>query len=249
MNTLNLDTLTLLKGAHDDAEAGMCLLEAVSYVAGEPFSDNPKCTSPVLGAFGRALNDVLPDDKRQALRDYIPSMIGTAGDGLDEARSYLALDWLIRTHMPAFLALNETTREHATAVRALAPIVDMPTAERAGVVVRAARDAAEAGSAARAARAAEAGSAAAGSAAAGAAWAAAAAGSEAARAARAAEAAGSEAAWAARVAWAAEAGSAARDAARDFLAPTVAELQDSAVQLMGRMINPSSPTALEAPHG
>ena len=119
MNTLNLDTLTLLKGAHDDAEEGMCLLEAVSYVAGEPFSDNPECTSPVLSAFGRALNDVLPDDKRQALRDYIPSMIGTAGDGLDEARSYLALDWLIRTHMPAFLALNETTREHATAARAL----------------------------------------------------------------------------------------------------------------------------------
>jgi len=216
MNTLNLDTLTLLKGAHDDAEAGMCLLEAVSYVAGEPFSDNPKCTSPVLGAFGRALNDVLPDDKRQALRDYIPSMIGTAGDGLDEARSYLALDWLIRTHMPAFLALNETTREHATAARALAPIVDMPTAERAGVVVRAARDAAEA----------EAG------------WAA-----WVARAAWVAEA-GSAAAWAAWAAWSA---AWAAEAARDCLAPTVAELQDSAVQLMGRMISPMSDDYDETP--
>ena len=214
MNTLNLDTLTLLKGAHDDAEAGMCLLEAVSYVAGEPFSDNPKCTSPVLGAFGRALNDVLPDDKRQALRDYIPSMIGTAGDGLDEARSYLALDWLIRTHMPAFLALNEATREHATAVRALAPIVDMPTAERAGVVVRAARDAAEAGWAAWVARAA---------------WVA---------------EADSSAAWAAWAAWSA---AWAAEAARDCLAPTVAELQDSAVQLMGRMISPMSDDYDETP--
>ena len=35
-------------------------------------------------------------------------------------------------------------------------------------------------------------------------------------------------------------------AARDFLAPTVAELQDSAVQLMGRMINPSLPNDGEA---
>jgi len=228
MNTLNLDTLTLLKGAHDDAEAGMCLLEAVSYFAGEPFSDEPKCTSPVLGIFGRTLNDVLPDDERQALRNYIPSMIGTAGDGHDEARSYLALDWLIRTHMPAFLALHETTREHATAARALAPIVDMPTAARAGVVVRAARAAARtaAWTAARTAA-----WTAAGDAAGDAAWDAA---GDAAR-----DAAGTAALTAARTA----AWDSAWDAARAFLAPTVTELQDSAVQLMGRMIDPSLPNS------
>src|SRR5690348_1884729 len=97
MPELNLDTLTLTAGKHSTRDQGVCLFEAVAWLAGQPHTDHPPCVSPVLGAYGRPLNDVLPDDTRQQLKPYIRPMLGTAGDGKDERRSYLALDWLVRT--------------------------------------------------------------------------------------------------------------------------------------------------------
>ena len=58
-------------------------------------------------------------------------MVGTAGDGKDQARSYLALDWLIRTYTPAWLELAGLTAE-AQELRDLRRIVDMVAAEAAG---------------------------------------------------------------------------------------------------------------------
>jgi hypothetical protein len=217
MNHLDLDTLTLAHGAHKDRSNGLCLLEAVAWWAGEDHTDHPACVSPVLGQFGRNLNDVLPNGKRQELRQFIPGLPGTAGDGLDERRGYLALDWLVRTYLPGFLVLVPSLAGHVTAVRELAPISGMTAARRAGPVVRAAGDAAWA--AARAA-AGDAAWAAAGAAAGDAAWAAAGA------------AAGAAARDAARAA--------ARDAARNALAPTIAQLQDSAIGLYGAMIGGAS---------
>lgn len=49
--TLDLDTVTLAHGKHGSPEGGLCLLEAVAYVAGEPHSDHPACVSPVIAAF------------------------------------------------------------------------------------------------------------------------------------------------------------------------------------------------------
>jgi hypothetical protein len=95
-----LDGLTLAKGGHESPDDGLCLMEAVAYVRGVEHTDHPACVSPVLGAFGRNLNDVLPDDLRQNLIPLIPDLPGTAGDGHDEERGYMALDWLIRTWLP-----------------------------------------------------------------------------------------------------------------------------------------------------
>ncbi|MDL5159473.1 hypothetical protein [Actinomycetospora termitidis] len=230
--------LTLAKGGHDDPQDGLCLLEAVAYVAGLPHSDHPACTSIVLGTFGRSLNDVLPDDLRQELRPLIPQLIGTAGDGLDERRSLMALDWLIRTYLPAWLQLAHLD-EQARAVRELAQIVDLETAQAAGPVVRAAREKSAAAWDAAGAAARDAAGAAAWDAAGVAAGAAAgaAAGDAAGDAARdaagdAARDAAGDAAWDA--AWAA-AWAAAGDAAWDVLAPTVTELQRSAIDLYRRM--------------
>jgi len=120
-----LDELTLDDGAHHDATPGQrCLLEATAYLAGEPRSDHPACVSPVLGAFGRGLNDAWDDVQRQKLVRFIPRLLGTADDGQDEARSYLALDWLLRTHTPAWLDLAGHMAE-AAALREHRRIVDM----------------------------------------------------------------------------------------------------------------------------
>ena len=45
--------LLLANGGHKSADDGMCLMEAVAYVAGEPHSDSPACASPILASIGR----------------------------------------------------------------------------------------------------------------------------------------------------------------------------------------------------
>ena len=220
MTTLDLsklDTIQLAKGGHRNPDHGLCLMEAVAYIRGIEHTDHPPCVSTVLGTYGRALNDVLPDDRRQELKPFIPQLPGTADDGLDEARSYLALDWLIRTYTPAWLDLAGLSEE-ARSLRELRRIVDLIAAQQAGPVVRAAQSKAYAAWAAAWAAARDA--------ARDAAWAAARAAARDAAGAAAGDAAGA-AAWAA-----------ARDAAGAALKPTVDQLQTSAIALLGQMIRP-----------
>src|SRR3990172_987752 len=113
---INLDNLTLDQGSHTSREDGVCLMEAVAWLAGEPHTDQPRCVSPVLASMGQRLNDLLPEDKRQRLVPLVSALVGTRGDGLDEQRGYLALDWLIRTYTPAWLDLAGL-RVEATALR------------------------------------------------------------------------------------------------------------------------------------
>jgi hypothetical protein len=249
MTTLDLDTLTLTHGSHSNRDEGVCLLEAVAWYAGEDHSDMPSCVSMVLCTYGTRLNDVLPHGRRQELKPLVPRLVGTASDGLDERRSYMALDWLVRTYTPAWLDLAGLVAE-AQALRDLRRIVDMVAAQAAGPVVRAGREKADAaGAAAGAAARAAAWDAAwdvawdvAGAAARAAAWDAAGAAAGAA-----ARAAAWDAAW--DVAWDV-AGAAARDVARDAardvaraaarerLQPTVDQLQTSAIALYAAMIRP-----------
>src|SRR6185312_3074701 len=65
-------------GAHGNVKDGMCAMEAVAYVAREPWSDHPECACPVLSAFMRSWNDGLPDDERTSLLlPLIPRLVGT----------------------------------------------------------------------------------------------------------------------------------------------------------------------------
>ena len=231
IRSLDIDTLVLKAGAHRSLEEGSCLEEAVSYIAGEPWSDHPKCVSPVLAAFGRAWNDGMrSDEERGALKQYITRQIGTAGDReADERRAWLATDWLVRVCAPAFLRLAKLD-EHADKLAALQPIADARYAALAQEEINAAM--AAAGDAARdAARAA----------ARAAAWAAAGAAAGAA----AMDAAGAAARDAARDAALDAAMDAAMDAALDAaldaawdaLEPTVLALQKSGHVLFTKMID------------
>lgn len=49
-------------------------------LAGEPFSDRPRCVDPVLAAYLRALNDRLDAKRRRDLRPYAAAVIHTSGD-------------------------------------------------------------------------------------------------------------------------------------------------------------------------
>src|ERR1700675_4918459 len=54
---LDLDTLALRSGSHSSPSLGVSLMEAVSVLAGEPWSNSPSCRSAVIAAYARSLND------------------------------------------------------------------------------------------------------------------------------------------------------------------------------------------------
>lgn len=139
---------TLHRGSHRPGEL-MCVMEAVAFVAGEPWSDHPECASQVIGAFLRIWHDELPDAERtKLLLPLISHLIGTKGsEALEQRRATMAADWLIRVHTPAWLRLAKLDAQ-ADALGRLPEITDfaqcqglMPTLEAAGA---AARDAAAA---------------------------------------------------------------------------------------------------------
>ena len=120
----------LSAGAHEQVDEGACFMEAVSYVAGEPWSDKPACACPVLGAFLRTWNDDLSDtDRDRLLRPLVRRLVGSRSTPEVEARrSWLAMDWLVRTNAPAWLQLVPALVPHADALTDLPPIVDAQTA-------------------------------------------------------------------------------------------------------------------------
>ncbi len=122
MQTVDTD-YRLSAGRHSSPEEGRCAMEWVAYIAGEPHSDEPSCVSPVLRAFCISFNDDLDDDTRQRLRPFLARTIGTAGDGRDAERAWMAMDWLVRVHTPAWLDLAGLSGP-ARRLRALAPVVE-----------------------------------------------------------------------------------------------------------------------------
>jgi len=205
----------LESGAHTP-NGHYCVMEAVAYVAGEKWSDSPECVCPVLGAFMRAWNDGLPNDaeRNRLLLPLIPRLVGTrGGKALEQRRATMAADWLIRTHTVAWLRLAKLNKQ-ADMLASLPEITDFAQCPSLMPTLEAVRKDATA------------------------AW-------------DAAWAAARDAAWAAArdAVWdaaRAAAWDAARDAARaaawdaawDALKATTAELQQSALRLVERMIEP-----------
>ena len=152
--TIDLSTVTLAKGSHNKLADGACLLELCSYMASEPWSDHPKCVSPVLGAFGRRLNDGLADEARQRLLPLAERMLNTAGDGQDAARSAMARHALMTDWLPAWLRLAKledlalraeqtatlTGRELSDALRAIRSLTWSARRERRAILAKRIRE-------------------------------------------------------------------------------------------------------------
>jgi hypothetical protein len=76
----------LAAGRHRSPRHGACLMEYTSVLAGERFSDSPKCTDPVLAAVARAVNDYSSDDARQRIAPYAGDLTTARGAGDDVQR-------------------------------------------------------------------------------------------------------------------------------------------------------------------
>jgi hypothetical protein len=57
-------------------------MELASYLAGEKWSDHPRCTHSLLSSLARSVNDCTTDAGRSRLAVLIPSVIGLTGDDL-----------------------------------------------------------------------------------------------------------------------------------------------------------------------
>lgn len=57
-------------------------MELASYLAGERWSDHPRCTHPLLATMARLVNDFTSDTNRARLAPLIPSVIGLTSEDL-----------------------------------------------------------------------------------------------------------------------------------------------------------------------
>lgn len=70
----------LSRGKHRNPRKGACFMEFASYLAGERWSDHPRCTHPLLAALARHVNDYTTDEGRGRLVELVPSVIGLTSD-------------------------------------------------------------------------------------------------------------------------------------------------------------------------
>ena len=70
----------LSAGRHRSPRRGACFMEFASYLAGEPWSDHPDCTHPVLAALARDVNDLSSDRARNDLASLIHRVVGLTSD-------------------------------------------------------------------------------------------------------------------------------------------------------------------------
>ena len=70
-------------GAHRDARSGSCVMEYVSVLAGERFTDRPRCTHPAVAALAWQVNDAVSHEVRQQLGLRAVDLVGAGRDGAD----------------------------------------------------------------------------------------------------------------------------------------------------------------------
>lgn len=111
-------TIRLSRGRHASPRHGTCLAELVSMLAGERYSDRPRCACPALTAFLRGYNDGLDDARRQDLYGLASDLVGTrACEAVTTARGEALVDlaWRFERHIGPLRAgpvLNYPTRFH-----------------------------------------------------------------------------------------------------------------------------------------
>ena len=138
--TQAIDGITLTSGSHEDRAKGMCALEAVAFLAGEPHSDAPTCACPVLATFGRRLNDARwPDDtsRTEAMRSAVLALVGSRSTkAVKRARRAYLVDCALRWYAPlaimAAVGACEARGIDCTALRAAAlRLCEAPTRDHA----------------------------------------------------------------------------------------------------------------------
>lgn len=126
---------SLAAGAHDSGDGQACVMEYVSLLAGEEWSDRPDCTHPLLAHEARMVNDELGDRDRHVLVPLIGRLFGTTADSPEltarlRLRQVAAVVRLLepatRPRVAGLLARAEAevARQEATTRGAAGPLLD-----------------------------------------------------------------------------------------------------------------------------
>ena len=127
-------TFILTSGEHATPEEGMCLMEAVAFLAGEAHSDRPECACPVITAYGWNLDlwmgkgeqgDAL---RAQYLAPLVSKLVGTRSTSeVSLKRAFFFVDRAVRLFAPMALE-SAGLMDEAARLRRLDEIVDKKTA-------------------------------------------------------------------------------------------------------------------------
>jgi hypothetical protein len=88
----------LCRGAHRSPADGACVMELVSMLAGERFTDRPQTACPVIGAFLRAYNDVVGDASRQDLLACASTVVASRRPAYEALRVQRCVDEAIAAY-------------------------------------------------------------------------------------------------------------------------------------------------------
>jgi hypothetical protein len=113
-----------------------CVLEHVSKLAREPWTDRPSCVHPVLGSIARAVHDLSSRSGRRALLPLAPSFIGTARPGLEISARLVALCVSTALAGPEELTKDERARLAGSQGTALYLLGGRSAGQRPGGIAR-----------------------------------------------------------------------------------------------------------------
>jgi hypothetical protein len=120
--------IKLLAGSHSNPQNGSCVMEVVSYIAGEKYSDHPECACPLITTFAIAVNDRMDDAARQRLLPFVLRIAGSKSTNkIEQQRMYMLADYAVRVFAPMALESANLLAEAKT-LKALPKIVDKETA-------------------------------------------------------------------------------------------------------------------------
>jgi len=103
----------LSRGRHRNPRKGACFMEMASYLAGERWSDHPRCTHPLLAQLARSVNDHTTDAQRHELAPLNPAVIGVTGDDVAMAAH------IVRSCAQAALPIVSAERQNMMATALL----------------------------------------------------------------------------------------------------------------------------------
>jgi len=99
MSAASHQTVRLSQGKHRDPDHGACVMELASMLAGEPFSDRPRCVDPVIAGFLRTYNDGIDEHRRQDLYPLAAEAVGSRSvTSVQSERARMCLRWAQEHH-------------------------------------------------------------------------------------------------------------------------------------------------------
>lgn len=119
-------------GKHVSPEQGLCVMETVAYIAGEPHTDRPACACPVITALAIAINDALPDDatRTRLLAPFVHKIVDTRlTTDVQQRRGFMLADFYYRILLPHVLHTRYlVTYGFVSLLQSHAPITNVASA-------------------------------------------------------------------------------------------------------------------------